>query len=113
MEHKLYGNAGEATAFYYLKENGYKIIKTNFVCKIGEIDIIAEKDNMLCFIEVKARNTAKFGLPREAVTYAKQRKIKMIASYFLQKTKMFDKICRFDVIEILGDKIEHIQNAFI
>ena len=107
------GKIGEARAFNYLKENNYKILIINYKCKLGEIDIIAQKDDVLVFVEVKARTTLKFGLPRESVTAYKQHKIKMVASYYLQKTKQFNKVCRFDVIEILGDKINHIQNAFM
>ena len=113
MKSKIKGRIGEAKAFYYLKEHNYKILETNYTCKLGEIDIIAEKDDVLVFVEIKARTTAKFGLPREAVTAYKQHKIKIVASYYLQKTKNFDKVCRFDVLEILGENINHIQNAFM
>ncbi len=113
MNTKIQGNSGEAQAFHYLIENNYKILETNYKCKIGEIDIIATKDNTIIFVEVKKRNSTKYGLPREAVTPYKQRKIKMVATWYLQKTKNFDKNCRFDVIEILGENINHIQNAFV
>ena len=113
MNTKIPGKIGEAVAFNYLKQNDYKILETNYTCKMGEIDIIAKKDEIIVFVEVKARTTAKFGLPREAVTLYKQHKIKLVATYYLQKTKNFDKICRFDVIEILGENINHIQNAFL
>ena len=113
MNTKILGNKGEALAKEFLKKQKCKILETNYSNKLGEIDIIAEKDDVLVFVEVKARTTLKFGLPRESVTAYKQHKIKMVASYYLQKTKQFNKVCRFDVIEILGDKINHIQNAFM
>ena len=113
MNTKIPGKIGEAVAFNYLKQNDYKILETNFTCKMGEIDIIAKKDEIIVFVEVKARTTKKFGLPCEAVTPYKQHKIKLVATYYLQKTQNFDKICRFDVIEILGENINHIQNAFL
>ena len=113
MNTKIPGKIGEVVAFNYLKENNYKILETNYTCKLGEIDIIAQKDDIIVFVEVKARTTAKFGLPREAVTPYKQHKIKLVATFYLQKTKNFGKICRFDVIEILGGNINHIQNAFL
>ena len=113
MNTKIPGKIGEVVAFNYLKENNYKILETNYTCKLGEIDIIAQKDGIIVFVEVKARATAKFGLPCEAVTPYKQHKIKLVANFYLQKTKNFDKICRFDVIEILGGNINHIQNAFL
>ena len=113
MNTKIYGGSGEALAFNYLKENDYKILNTNFSCKLGEIDIIAEKDKYIIFVEVKARSSKKFGMPCEAVTYQKQQHIKRTALYYLQKTKNLDKFCRFDVIEILDGKINHIENAFM
>ena len=113
MNTKIAGNSGEAQTFNYLIQNDYKILETNYKCKIGEIDIIAQKDNIIVFVEVKKRSSAKYGLPREAVTQFKQHKIKMVATYYLQKTKNFDKNCRFDVIEILGESINHIENAFM
>ncbi|MBO5884389.1 MAG: YraN family protein [Clostridia bacterium] len=90
----------------------YKIIETNFVCKIGEIDIIAKDKDVLVFVEVKSRSTKKFGLPREAVTLQKQNKIRNVAQFYLQKTQNFNQKCRFDVIEILDNDINHIVNAF-
>ena len=113
MNNKTFGNMGEAQAFHYLVKNDYKILETNYTTKLGEIDIIAKKDNVLVFVEVKKRTTARFGLPREAVTPFKQHKIKLVASYYLQRTKSYDNVCRFDVIEIIGEEINHIQNAFI
>ena len=109
---KIYGVTGEQEAKNYLIKKGYKIVKMNFSCKIGEIDIIAMDKDTLVFVEVKARNTAMFGLPREAVTAKKQYKIRRIAELYLQRYSTLDQKIRFDVIEILGDKITHIENAF-
>ena len=113
MDNKKLGNIGEALAFNYLVKHKYKILETNFSCVLGEIDLIAKKDDIYVFIEVKCRTTTKFGLPREAVTLYKQNKIKNVAKFYLQKVKGFDKVCRFDVIEVLDNKINHIINAFI
>ena len=109
---KIYGVTGEREAKEFLIKKGYKIVKMNFTCKIGEIDIIAMDKDTLVFVEVKARNTAMFGLPREAVTAKKQYKIRRIAELYLQRYSTLDQKIRFDVIEILGDKITHIENAF-
>ena len=68
MRNKIFGRCGEAVAFNYLIENNYKILNTNFSCKLGEIDIIAQKDDYIVFVEVKARTSKLYGLPREAVT---------------------------------------------
>ena len=112
MNNKSYGTAGEIEAVKYLKKNKYKVIQTNYICKVGEIDIIAQKDDVVVFVEVKSRSTKKFGLPREAVTTYKQNKIRSVASYYLMETAGFDSKCRFDVIEILDGEINHISNAF-
>ena len=112
MNTKILGNNGEILAKNYLKKKKFKILETNFKCKIGEIDIIASKNNIIVFVEVKFKSTKKFGLPREMVTLHKQNKIKLVASYYLQIKKLCNSICRFDVIEIFDKDINHIENAF-
>lgn len=112
MNTKILGNIGEILAKNYLKKKKFKILETNFKCKIGEIDIIASKNNIIVFVEVKFKSTKKFGLPREMVTLHKQNKIKLVASYYLQIKKLYSSICRFDVIEIFDKDINHIENAF-
>ena len=108
------GRFYELQAEEYLKNKRYKIINTNFLCKFGEIDIIATKDNVLIFIEVKARKNTKYGYPREAVTKSKQRKIIKTAEYFVMKNKYYETQCRFDVLEIIIEDniINHLENAF-
>ncbi len=117
MNNKETGNYGESIAADYLKKNGYKIITTNFrVHNTAEIDIIASDKDILAFIEVKFRNSVKYGYGREAVTKAKQKKIRFAAEYYLMMQKIKDKFCRFDVVEItaLGESldIELIKDAF-
>jgi putative endonuclease len=104
----------EEIAKKYLLKNDYKIIEQNFTSKFGEIDIIAQKDGMILFIEVKGRKNTDFGMPRDSVTINKQKKIIASSKYFLLKKNYTDVQCRFDVIEIiLDDKtIEHIEDAF-
>ncbi|MDE6182375.1 MAG: YraN family protein, partial [Eubacteriales bacterium] len=78
----------------------------------GEIDIIAEKENIIVFFEVKYRKTIKNGYPREAVSKAKQDKIKKTALIYISENNIINKDFSFDVIEILGNEISHIKNAF-
>lgn len=106
------GKKGETVAVKFLIDNGYKIIQQNYKNKIGEIDIIAEKDNRIIFIEVKYRQTAKFGYPRESVNYYKQKKIKQVALTYLKQKSKTDALIRFDVIEILDEKLTHLIAAF-
>ncbi|MEG1751548.1 MAG: YraN family protein [Clostridia bacterium] len=107
-----FGTYGEKIAQKYLIKNEFEIIQMNFKCVIGEIDIIAVDKKYLVFVEVKCRTSDKFGRPCEAVTYAKQKKIRRIAELYLKKIGALNALVRFDVIEILGKEINHIKNAF-
>lgn len=108
------GLKGEALAISYLKKKGYKILEKNYRTKFGEIDIIASKDGVVVFIEVKTRSTDAFGAPEESVTRDKQERIKKIALYYLKDLKNLPAL-RFDVISIElkpEPQIEHIEYAF-
>ncbi len=110
---KTKGELGELLALKYLKKKRYKIIETNFRCKLGEIDLIALHRKTIVFIEVKARSSVDYGYPSEAVDERKIRKITNTAEYYLLKHyqyENFDK--RIDVIEVFlnaNDKINHIE----
>ena len=109
---KLLGRVGEKKAVDYLKKNGYKILKSNYKTPLGEIDIIAEYEDQIIFVEVKTRTNDDYGFPCEAVDKRKQEKYYKVATYYLQRTKKLDSECRFDVVEIDDGKINHILNAF-
>ena len=113
IKNNIEGKKGEIKAVLFLKKHGYKILETNFKNKIGEIDIIAEKDGVIVFIEVKNRSTYRFGRPIEAVDFRKQNKIKKVAEIYLMiKNKSYNDV-RFDVVEVSNDNLEHIENAFM
>ena len=116
MENKKYnkefGRIGECVAQNYLKQQGYRIVKTNFSNKIGEIDIIAYDKDVLVFVEVKYRKTSLFGLPREAVDFRKQQKIRLVAMSYINRYGLQEKTCRFDVLEILDKEITLIKDCF-
>jgi len=111
-----FGKESESVAVRYLKKNGYKILEQNHRNKIGEIDIIAQDKKTLVFVEVKATRTDSFGSPKWAVTPKKQRKISMVALYYLKATKQNKAKARFDVVAISSSqdnpRIELIKNAF-
>ncbi len=113
VKNKIEGNVGEIKAVNFLKKKKYKIITTNYKNKIGEIDIIAEKDDLIVFVEVKNRSTFAFGRPIEAVTLQKQNKIKKVAEIFLMMNHIQYHNVRFDVIEVFDDFINHTENAFM
>ncbi|MBE6054830.1 MAG: YraN family protein [Clostridium sartagoforme] len=115
---KEIGNYGENLALNYIKKQNYKFLCSNFRSREGEIDLIFKDSEVIVFIEVKSRYNYHFGLPREAVTYFKQKQIINISKYFLYKYKLFNYNCRYDVLEIYFNKkdnkylIEHIKDAF-
>ena len=112
MNTHIFGNQGEALAKNYLIKQKYKILETNFKNAIGEIDIIAKDGDTIVFVEVKARNSTRYGLPREAITEYKQNKIHKVALGYLKFTRNINAKIRFDCIEVLGDEITHIKNCF-
>lgn len=109
---------GEKLAAGFLKKKGFKIIKRNFNCKFGEIDLIATKDEYLVFVEVKSRiEKGQRISPLISVTQAKQNKLRLLGRYFLQISNLKDRQPRFDVIGVTFRKdnqcdFEHIENAF-
>lgn len=86
------GKLGEKIAVDYLEENNFKIIKTHFTCRWGEIDIIAKKDDVLYFIEVKTRTRKRYGQPEEAVGFFKLKSLKRAINFFLLKNKINSKM---------------------
>lgn len=113
---KKLGDRGEEIALQFLKKNKYKILHTNYTCIFGEIDIIAQKSNVLSFIEVKTRSSERYGSPQEAIHPQKQKKISRVALEFIQRYNLENKAARFDVvaIQLLPDRymIDFIENAF-
>lgn len=109
---KVSGLYGETTAAAHLKKQKYKILEQNYTSKVGEIDIIAQHKKTIVFVEVKMRQTLAFGRPSEAVNLHKQAKIRRTAEEYLIRHKLLGCEIRFDVIEVLGQEINHIQNAF-
>lgn len=110
-ESKKLGKKGERKAARYLKIKGWKIVKKNYVNPFGEIDIIASKQNVLAFIEVKTRSSDKFGTPSQAVNESKKSKYVQGAKFFFYKREMNCAV-RFDIIEVYQGQINHIENAF-
>lgn len=114
---KILGAFGEECAAAYLQRKGYKIIHRNYTVDLGEIDIIAAYKDMLVFLEVKTRKSTMYGHPSQAVNHYKQLKIIQVAQCYLQQTCQYNKICRFDVMEVFyrskeDFQVNHIENAF-
>jgi putative endonuclease len=108
------GARGEEMAVEHLLAHGYSIITRNFRSKDGEIDCIAEApDKTLVFFEVKTAYGLSRGHPAMWITPFKQRRVVNMARRYLADHGITQKACRFDVIVIVGEKIEHIKNAFL
>jgi len=92
------GILGEDLAAEFLRKNGYKILERNFRSKFGEIDIIAQDKDTLVFVEVKTRWSEKFGLPEEAITPWKIKKIKKAGEYYKLFHPELPELLRIDAV---------------
>lgn len=116
MKSREIGDIGEQTVCDYLSKNDYEIVKRNFTVKGGEIDIIAKKNDTVCFVEVKTRKHSALASGEEALTVAKRRHIIFAAERFLSTLSVLPK-CRFDVavVEMKNEKVTKLKyyvNAF-
>lgn len=111
------GAKGEDTAVEFLLKRGLKILERNFRCPLGEVDIIAREGEKIVFVEVKTRRSSRFGEPKESVDEKKQRRLSLLALYFLKEKGWEASPARFDVIGIkvnAGGKpeIDWVRDAF-
>lgn len=114
-DHNELGKLGEELSVEFLRKNGYDILETNYVFQKAEIDIIAQKGNILAVVEVKTRSSIDFGLPQDFVKPKKiQLLVKAINEYVVSND--LDVEVRFDIIAVHKDgkqfKIEHLEDAF-
>ena len=117
MNTRLLGAMGEQSAARYLRQNGYEIYSSNFYTAMGELDIVAFKDGLLCFVEVKTRQEGTMLPPAAAVGHQKIENLRSAASFYMNKYSLKCDF-RFDIIEVLTDSnfkvtsINHIKGAF-
>lgn len=112
MNNRKSGIDGETLVCDYLRGKGYRVIERNFVCKAGEIDIIAEQGDTIAFVEVKAREGTAYGYPSEAITPAKIKKIVACAKYWAVSRGAYCRDMRFDAACVLRGEVEYIEDAF-
>ncbi|HEY8401970.1 MAG TPA: YraN family protein [Cytophagaceae bacterium] len=106
------GKRGELLAYNYLTEKGYRVVEKNYRFGRGEIDLIAEKDGLLVFIEVKYRSSDAFGYPEEAVGEKKASKVVSTANHYVFETE-WKKDIRFDILAIDSNgNVSHFEDAF-
>lgn len=111
------GKEAEQQACRYLQQQGLRIVQQNYYCRFGEIDIVAQHQNYLVFVEVRYRQGSQFGSAAESVTVHKQRRLLTAARSYLSKRVKYEPPCRFDVIEVVGQPGEKwqfnwLKNAF-
>lgn len=111
------GRRGEAAAEALLRRAGMRILERRFRVRCGEIDLIAEREGRIVFVEVKARRGTGYGIPAAAITKSKRERIARVALAYLQRRAWLGRPTRFDVVEVMagpGEGLEtrHIEDAF-
>jgi len=110
------GKFGEDLARERLKDLGYRILKTNYRCSLGEVDLVARDGDVLVFVEIKTRKNESLGRIKEAVNRRKQTQLSKVALAYLKSNNLWGSKARFDVVAIRlidGRKeVEIIKNAF-
>jgi putative endonuclease len=115
VETRLLGDRGERVASQHLKLQGMRVLMRGYRTRQGEVDLIARDGDVLVFVEVKTRRQ---GVPAEAVTPEKQRRLVLAALHFAKRHKLLDHPSRFDVVAVVWPEgrvhpqIEHIRGAF-
>jgi putative endonuclease len=109
------GSRSEALAASYLQQQGYRILERNYRCRQGEIDIVAEEGDVLCFVEVRSSRSQAHGSPLETVDRGKQRRVIQAARCYLHLRSSPEREVRFDVVGITFEperRIELVRGAF-
>lgn len=106
------GKAGEDRAAAWYRQAGYEVLARNWRCPEGELDLVLRTPGTVVFCEVKTRSSDRFGLPAEAVTPTKQRRLRVLATCFLRDHPQRGATPRFDVASVMGDDVEVLEGAF-
>ncbi len=112
------GRWGEDRAARYLRHHGWTILARNYRCGRREVDIVASREGLVAFVEVKTRAGQGFGRPQDAITRLKRREIEAVATQFLARYTLPDVEVRFDAVAIVLDRglrtvrIQHVEDAW-
>ncbi len=112
MNRKETGALGEKIAAEFLQKNGYYILTKNYRCPEGEIDIIAERQETLVFIEVRTKRSWRFGSPEESITQIKKERLKTLAERYGQEHEGLPSNWRIDLVAVeigQGDRVKRIE----
>lgn len=111
-----FGELGERIAERWLRRNGWRVVQRRFRSGHRDIDLIVTRDDMVAFVEVKARHGSEFGDPVEAVNWSKQKELARSASVWIHRHGRPADSYRFDVVGVLVEgervRIRHVPNAF-
>jgi len=111
------GAAGEALAAEWLARRGLRILARNFRCRGGEVDIVAEDDGELVFVEVRTRRLGGLVGPEESITHRKQQRLVCAAEHYLQASRAADRPWRIDLVAIEVDsrgqvhRVDHLRSV--
>ena len=106
------GAIAEQLAAETLQALGFTILARNYAIRGAELDIVAQEGDCIVFVEVKQRKSARFAMPRESVTPAKQRRVILAATRWLQDRDFLEANIRFDVVEVLDGAVTLLRGAF-
>jgi putative endonuclease len=106
------GATGEDRAVDHLVQRGMRIVERNYRCRVGELDVVARDGDVLVFVEVRSRRSAKYGNALDAVSWAKRRKVTKVAQAYLASRRPRFARARFDVVAITGDELVHVRDAW-
>lgn len=118
MKPRADARAAEDAAAEFLRRQGYQIARRNFTTRLGEVDIVAVDEGMVVFVEVKSRSSDDFAPPEVRVDREKKARLRRIAQLFLERHRLTETPCRFDVVALTrkaeGDEwaIELFRDAF-
>lgn len=102
----------ESLAAEWYRRNGYSIVAMNWRCDNGELDVVARSGSLLVICEVKARATAAYGTPLEAMSETKQHRVRRTALRFMKEHGLGSCTVRFDVASVLGTNLEVLTDVF-
>jgi putative endonuclease len=112
MARRALGVSGEEAAAAWYVRNRYEVVARNWRCREGELDLVLRRGRKYVFCEVKSRTSDAFGAPVEAVTRAKQTRLRHLAARFIEDTGVRPVEIRFDVASVLAGQLEVLQGAF-
>lgn len=116
INRREFGQEAEQVAVRHFEGLGFVVRARNFTCRYGELDLVAEKDGLVCIVEVRMRSHAAWGDPAHTISFGKQRKVVKAALHYLFQHNLSDRMIRFDVVTVVGRgaraQVEHLPNAF-